>query len=396
MDLNPYYYSVLILAFFISSFIGNHIHRSINRLNQKYTVTSEKIYEDTNLIKNHLKNRKAEISAMEMKIDSLMEIKDLADKLSSLLSVDEVVKNVAEKTFEIFKGNARVVLYLIDNKNNELNLSYTIKDDNRQTIAMKKGGILDRWVVKNMKNLLVRDIRKDFRFSVDEEEREEDFVSLISKPLVSESNLTGILRVDNSEESVFDQHELRILDIIGELAAVALENAKLYRQTEELAIRDSLTGLYVHRYFMERLEEEVKRALRSSSTFALLMLDIDNFKEFNDKHGHIAGDLALKNIGKILMSKASAGDIVCRYGGEEFAFIILNCTKKKALELAHQIRKEIQESSVLLRRQKKFVTISIGVAMFPADAKLKDDVIMEADKFLYQAKAKGKNTVCSK
>ncbi|MFQ5951902.1 MAG: GGDEF domain-containing protein [Candidatus Omnitrophota bacterium] len=394
-DLNPYYYSVLILAFFLSSFIGHNIFRKINTSNQEYTVTMEKVQEDTNLIRNHLKNRTAEISAMEYKVRGLLDIKGIADELSLALSTEEVVKILTERAFEIFKGDCRVSLYLVNWEANELSLAHTAKDKDRRSIVMKKGDIFDRWVVKNMKGLIIKDIRKDFRFSIDEEEEKHDFTSLISKPMVSEGKVLGILRVDSPEESTFSQHELRILDIIGEMGAVALENSKLYRQTEELAIKDSLTGLFVHRYFMERLEEEIKRALHSESSFAILMMDIDNFKDFNDEHGHIAGDAILKKIARILNSKASAGDIVGRYGGEEFAFVGLNCTKKEAVKLAEDIRNEIKNTPITIRRKKMSVTISIGVAMFPEDSKLLKDLIWEADRRLYQAKAKGKDAVCS-
>jgi len=296
----------------------------------------------------------------------------------------------------VFKDDDRISIYLFDKDANDLTLRCTLKPDSRKPIALKKGGIFERWAVKNMKSLLVKDAHNDFRFSVESEEIEDDFVSLISKPLISESDLLGILRVDSTKEGKFTQHELRILDIVGELASVALDNAKLYRQTEELAIKDSLTGLSVHRYFMERLEGEVKRAHLSGSNFAMLMLDIDNFKDFNDQHGHIAGDIVLKKIAKILTKKASAGDIVCRYGGEEFVFVSLNSTRKKAMALAEEIRQEVESSAVTVRREKRFVTMSIGVAMFPQDAKLRDDIIWEADKFMYKAKGKGKNTICSK
>jgi diguanylate cyclase (GGDEF)-like protein len=394
-DLNPYYYSVLILAFFLSSFIGHYIYRKINTSNQDYTVTMEKVEEDTNLIRNHLKNRTAEVSAMEDKVKDLLDIKGIADGLSLSLSTEEVSKLLVEKTFEIFRGATRVLLYMVDAEHNELNLSNSAKSGSRHPATMKKGEIYDRWVMKNIKSLLIKDIKKDFRFSVDEEGVEHDFTSLISKPLVSEGNVLGILRVDSPTESAFSQYELRILDIIGEMGAVALENSRLYRQTEELAIKDGLTGLFVHRYFMERLEEEIKRTLHSGGSFALLMLDIDNFKDFNDKYGHISGDVILKNISRVLKSEASAGDIVGRYGGEEFAFVELNCSKKEAIKLAEDIRKKIKKSSITIRRKKMSVTVSVGVAMFPDDAKLMKDLIWEADKRLYQAKSKGKDTVCS-
>ena len=395
-DLNTYYYSVLIMAFFFSSFIGYHAYRKINVSSQKYTVKMERIREDTNLIRNHRRNREAEVLAMAKKIEDLLKLKNIADKLSLSLSNEEIIKIVSEGTFDIYGGDNRILLFTVDEAHNELNLSCTSKAKERGAYIMKKGGIFDRWALKNMKSLLVKDVKKDFRFSVSGEEAKDDSTSLIIKPLMIESTVLGILRVDSPRESVFIQHELRILDIIGELAAVALQNARLYRRTEELAIRDSLTGLYVHRYFMERLEEEVKRALRSDSSFAFLMLDIDDFKGFNDKHGHIAGDAILKNIGRILKSKASAGDIVARYGGEEFAFLALNCGRKKGIKLAGDIRKEIQASPVVLRRQKCSVTVSAGVAIFPEDARLREDIIWEADRYLYKAKAKGKNAICSK
>ncbi len=395
-DLNPYYYSVLIMAFFLNSFLGHYIHRKINKINQDHTVTMEKVHEDTNLIQNHFKNRVAEISAMEGKIDSLLKLKNISDDLSLTFSAEEVIRVVIEKTFDKFRDDTRVLFYLVGTKKEGLFLSNVLKAAPRMSPVMEKGGIFERWVMKNMQTLLVKDARKDFRFSIGGEEKKDDFVSLISKPLISEGNILGILRVDSSREGAFGQHELRILDIIGELAAISLENAKLYRKTEELAIKDSLTGLYIYRYFMQRLEEEVKRGTRSEIPFALFMLDIDDFKKFNDKYGHIAGDLVLKNVSRVVESKASAGDIVCRYGGEEFAFLALNCDKKRAVKLAGEIKDEIQDSYVSIRRRKRSVTVSIGIAMFPRDAELREDIVWEADRCLYEAKAKGKNRVCSK
>ncbi|MGB2599791.1 MAG: GGDEF domain-containing protein, partial [Candidatus Omnitrophota bacterium] len=138
------------------------------------------------------------------------------------------------------------------------------------------------------------------------------------------------------------------------------------------------------------------RELHSGGSFALLMLDIDNFKDFNDQYGHIAGDAILKRIAKILGSKSSAGDVIGRYGGEEFTFVALNCNKRDAIKLAENIRKEIKDTPIVIRREKMAVTVSVGVAMFPAEAKLMKDLVWEADRRLYEAKAKGKDAVCSK
>jgi len=395
-DLNPYYYGILIMAFFLGSFIGYNVSRRISLSRQKYTVTMEKIRENRNLIANHMKNRKAEVRAMGEKIVNLLKLKNIADRLSAALSSEEIVKIICDETAKVFRGDNRILLFMQDPETNEINLVNTMKGTMRKAFIMKNGGIFDRWAVKNAKSLIVKDVAKDFRFSLSGGETDDDATSLIIKPLMMESSVLGLLRIDSPRESAFSQHELRLLDIIGELASVALENARLYRQTEELAIRDSLTGIFVHRYFMERFEDEVKRALRSDSPFALIMLDLDNFKDFNDKHGHVAGDTVLKRIARILRENADAGDIVARYGGEEFALLSLDTGKKEAAKLAETIRKEIEDTRVTIRRQKYAVTVSVGVAVFPQDAKLREDLIWEADRRLYKAKSKGKNRVCSR
>ncbi|MBU1127998.1 MAG: sensor domain-containing diguanylate cyclase [Candidatus Omnitrophica bacterium] len=395
-DLDPYYYSVLILAFFLNCFLGYYIHRNINKSDREYTVTMEKIHEDTNLIHEHFKNRMAEISAMEEKVNSLLKLKEISDELSLSLSSDEIIQIATQRTFDKFRPDVRVLFYLKDEKGDGISLVDAVSADSRKQKGMKKGGIFERWVLKNMQSLLVRDVRKDYRFSLNEDEKNEDFISLMSEPLICEGNIIGVLRVDSRREEAFGQHDLRILDIIGELTAVALGNSRLYRRTEELALKDSLTGLYVYRYFMERLEEEVQRGLRSGNPFAMIMFDIDDFKKFNDKYGHIAGDIVLRNVGHVLKSKISAGDIVCRYGGEEFAFVALGYDIKKAAKLAEEIREDIENSPVTMRREEKNITVSAGVSVFPDDAKLREDLIWEADRRLYQAKAEGKNKICAK
>ncbi|MFH1309316.1 MAG: sensor domain-containing diguanylate cyclase [Candidatus Omnitrophota bacterium] len=393
-DLDPYYYSVFILAFFLSSLIGYYVSKKIGIAEQEYTVSNEKIQEDINLLREHFKNRNAEVLAMNEKIESLLKLKSIADSLSLSLSREEVIKIVTEETFRVFDKDNRVLFFEINHVAKNFSLTSSAKGKKRKNFICGKGDMFNKWVHENMKSLVVKDIRKDFRFSVNMENMGDDAVSLVIKPLIIESRVLGFLRVDSPREAAFSQHELRIIDIIGELAAVAVENARLYCQTEELAIKDSLTGLYVYRYFMERVDEEIKRASFSGNSFALFMMDIDDFKKFNDNYGHISGDTVLKKIGRKLKAISSAGDIVARYGGEEFAFLALNSKKKEVQKLAEEIRKEISNNPVILRREKCFVTLSVGVALFPEDGKTKEDIVRKADERLYKAKAKGKNRVC--
>ena len=183
---------------------------------------------------------------------------------------------------------------------------------------------------------------------------------------------------------------------IGDVGAVAIENAQLYGRLEELAIRDSLTGLYLRRILLTRLNEEVNRQIRRQKDLSLLMIDLDEFKRYNDRFGHMAGDIVLKTVGRILTEQfPNAGDLVCRYGGEEFCVLLPDCTKSRAVERAETLRKKIEAQILVLRREETKVSVSIGVATFPKDAKSKEELIDRADQALYDAKSKGRNRVLS-
>lgn len=159
---------------------------------------------------------------------------------------------------------------------------------------------------------------------------------------------------------------------------------------------DGMTELFNHRFFQDLIQIEIARAARESWPVSLIMLDIDDFKIFNDKNGHPMGDLALKELAAILKSKSRDADFAARYGGEEFAIIAPHLDKYHAQGLADRIRKAVAETpfggeEVL---PKGAFTISAGVAEYPADASSKEELIEKADRALYQAKKSGKNRVC--
>jgi len=155
----------------------------------------------------------------------------------------------------------------------------------------------------------------------------------------------------------------------------------------DLAVHDGLTGLFNRRYFNELIKIEFNRNKRTPSSFSLLMLDIDDFKNYNDAQGHLAGDALLKDAAKVFKNSVRAVDIVCRYGGEEFVVILPHTDKKGAQIIAERLR--IQTGLYLP------VTVSIGVATLPGDAGEIDELIEKADGALYEAKKSGKNKWCS-
>jgi diguanylate cyclase (GGDEF)-like protein len=177
--------------------------------------------------------------------------------------------------------------------------------------------------------------------------------------------------------------------------AIGLQKSLLYEKVQKLSITDGLTKLYSHRYFKQRLEEEVVLAGRYSSPLSLLILDIDHFKRYNDTYGHVAGDHVLTQVAGILKSQAEGTHLAARYGGEEMVLIAPETAKQKAVELAERIRLKIAESVFEVGQETTGVTVSIGVATFPEDAANGTELIGRADQALYAGKGGGRNKVVS-
>ena len=257
----------------------------------------------------------------------------------------------------------------------------------------KQGDLFDFWVVRNRKRLIVTDAHQDFRFDISETMKKETLRSLIIVPLLHEGRVIGTLRFNSAQRDAFSNDDLRLLDAIGGVASTALSNAKLYEKTEELAIRDSLTGLYLRRYFYQRLKEEHRRGLLTHRPLSLLLCDLDHFKNCNDKHGHAAGDLMLIHFSEILKENTDNA-LVARYGGEEFAVVLPEYTKEDAAKVAEKIRIAVQDSPFVIRREKLRMTVSIGVANLPDDTLDLESLVQQSDRALYDAKRKGRNRVC--
>jgi len=340
------------------------------------------------------RNKKLRL-AFQKKLARYSDLKELTELLSSSLHLKELVNFIIEESFKIVGKSERALLFVVDEKKQELTLAASRKLDTDSKVKSKKGDASDRWVLEHRRPLIISAISKDNRFSDHRKKYMRPFESLISTPMILEDKILGILKMEALSRNAYSADDLRILRVIADISAVAINNAYLYAQTEELAIKDGLTGLYVHRYFRERLAEELKRATRKEYEFSLLMIDIDHFKYYNDKYGHAAGDIVLQHIAASLHKFADTGDIVARYGGEEFVVILAEENKKNAVKIAENIRKHITEDFLFLRGQKTYVTVSIGVATYPIDAKDEEGLIRAADKYLYRAKEEGRNKICS-
>lgn len=213
--------------------------------------------------------------------------------------------------------------------------------------------------------------------------------SFLGIPLSAGGRPVAIITIEN-----LVKEELEKFRILAIQLSLEIKKVFLYETVERMAITDSLTGLYVRRYFNDRLDEELGRSARQGLKFSFLMLDIDDFKKINDTYGHLVGDVVLKDIGGIIKENIREIDLACRYGGEEFAAMLPETSKEGAFVVAERIRKRVEGHIFRAYDERLKLTVSLGVASYPDDSSNQSGLIDAADNALYKGKRSGKNVVC--
>ena len=214
-------------------------------------------------------------------------------------------------------------------------------------------------------------------------------------PLRTGGNTVGVLSLFLPANKGVDEHKLRLLLAIGNQLAVAVEKISLYEKTKKLSLHDPLTGL-ANRHFMNiSLRGNMAAAKRSGRPFSLILIDLDNFKQYNDSFGHVAGDKLLSDVGSLMSREVREIDLIARYGGEEFLIILPDTGEREAIEVAERIRDAIINSEFTYSRQRPptRITISAGVATFESSVSEVDVLVARADAALYRAKENGRNQV---
>ncbi|MBL8080700.1 MAG: diguanylate cyclase [Anaerolineales bacterium] len=257
----------------------------------------------------------------------------------------------------------------------------------------------------------------------------ENLRAVAGVPINAGDDIIGVLEVANTNDTrIFNNDELEILNRFATLAALVLNNAQLYRAAQhelterknteeelrlanqklhsqlleiqalesilrEQVIRDPLTGLYNRRHLNEMLERELAYASREGSPISFVMIDIDHFKNINDNFGHGPGDKILQSLVNQILGQTRVGDIICRYGGEEFLAVLPNVTSETAFQIAERWRTAFSESKTLVENEEVSTTISCGISTFPMHGDRGDTLINRADQAMYHAKKTGRNKV---
>ncbi len=215
--------------------------------------------------------------------------------------------------------------------------------------------------------------------------------SEICLPLISFGQTVGVMVLESATPNAFEEADAQPLESVADIVATAIQNARYFERVRQLAYLDGLTGIFNRRHFEMRISEEVGRAGRYPSGWSVIMVDIDHFKKLNDDFGHLLGDEVLRQVSSVLAQQLRKPDVVCRYGGEEFAILLPETAGEGAVAVAEKLRRAVE--SFHFPGVPRPVTISAGVAEFPRNGTTRDELVKAADAALYVAKQGGRNRI---
>ncbi|HEV2884200.1 MAG TPA: diguanylate cyclase [Pyrinomonadaceae bacterium] len=328
----------------------------------------------------------------------------LADSLQRFL--ERISSTEPAKTYEAILVHAkellqadRVSLWVYDEETQDLTMRASAGFERAAEVTRARlgEGTLGR-VLEGAKPLVVEDLETSGMIPAPAH-RNYRTRSFISYPIMVGSRKIGVLNLtDKQGGRTFDDVDLSLLEIVGPHIAVALERAAWQERATQfqlMSITDPLTGLLNRRYLEERLTEELNRSKRYNYSMSCLMIDIDDFKKYNDTNGHPAGDVALKITAHCLKAALRSADIACRYGGEEFCILLPQTTLSEAGVIAERMRQRVQETVYPHGKSQPMgsVSISIGISTFARHIDTAESVIAAADRALYNAKHHGKNRI---
>jgi len=359
-------------------------------------VTDMKV---TEIEMEHELSLQAELQAVNERLEahvSEMELLlEVSKAVSGTLDLPEQLEMLGKQVCARL-GAAEFTVMLIDEASHQLVVEAVAGDTPSAVRGMRfhlGEGVAGEVAAKGQ-SIYVPDVSRDPRY-LQYKGRTKTTGSFLAVPLRSKGRILGVMNINRRATDAFDLQEVRLVEAIAAQAALAIANARLYQQTLELSFTDPLTAVANRRQLFLRLEQEFSRSVRFGDPLSLLMIDLDLFKQINERHGHTVGDGVLRGVALALRRNVRKIDIVARYGGEEFCIVLPRVGKPEALEVAEKLRRAVAAAKLPgpdgggpLQ-----VTISIGVATLGIDADDVAGLIEKADSALYEAKREGRDRV---
>ncbi|MBI3398853.1 MAG: diguanylate cyclase [Deltaproteobacteria bacterium] len=337
---------------------------------------------------------------IKKKVKGLNALEEVYKTIAPVLDQEELHDAILNKAAELVDAE-QGSLMLLGGEDRNLTIKATkgIERSILENIKIKIGEGISGTVAEKGIPIVVKDIESESEAFTRENRPRYRTKSFVSIPLKIGSRSVGVINIsDKISGEVFSEEDLQLLLSFASYASIALECGAYYRMTEDLkkvSITDSLTELFNRRYFQERLLEEIGRSKRHNEPFTLFIIDIDDFKAFNDRYGHLAGDEVLKKVTYAIRDGIRSIDVAARFGGEEFSIILPYTTKENSYVTAERIRRSVEDIRFIGNKipPNQSLTVSIGIAEFPSDATSIEELIDRADKAMYVAKARGKNKI---
>jgi diguanylate cyclase (GGDEF)-like protein len=354
--------------------------------------------EKIELLQDRSRELEIENRALRDRIAELHTFLNLSKTLSATLNMEELFRLALHLIGRSLHVDA-YSLMLLDESGERLvvKAAFGFPDDGGLGLTLRVGEGISGLVAQTGQAMLVPDVSAEPRL-LEQESFRQQRGSFICVPLrIKGREVMGVLNAQKPDPQGFGLGDLDLFQAVANQVAAALENAQLYQRTKELSTRDDLTGLFNRRHFFDNLEKEVQRAGRYRRVFSLLLLDLDDFKGYNDTYGHLQGDEALKEIGRLLLASTRRADIVARFGGEEFVVLLPEINAQGALVVAEKIRTAVEQYPFAGRTSQPGgkMTVTLGLATYPTDSEDGLELVDLADRALYLGKQQGGNRTCA-
>jgi diguanylate cyclase (GGDEF)-like protein len=331
---------------------------------------------------------------LERRNEELASMVEIGKTLTSCLEIHDILETIMKQVERLIKPKAWSLL-LVDRNSGDLVFEIAVSKvaDQLKGSSLRCGEGIAGWVAMHGQPLLIPDVSKDDRFS-EYVDRKLMFTtrSIVCVPMKIKEQVIGVIELINSFEDIdFDEGDISLVSAIADFAAIALDNARNYERISELVITDDLTGLFNSRHFGELIDSELNRSKRYTEEISLIFLDLDRFKNVNDKYGHLVGSRMLSEFGKLISKHIRSSDMAARYGGDEFAIILPHTGKEQAVKMAENLLDIIKNTRFTSDEGERInLTASFGVATYPTDAETRADLIKTSDIAMYAAKEAGR------